>query len=83
MTKLEVIKANKKAYAELTEAIKGMTGLEKVVAETLTTEWITGNKFLGGLSDRKAQKLLEKIQRMGYDIDEAMDEYDRQMKRFQ
>lgn len=83
MTKLEVIKANKKAYAKLTEAIKGMTGLEKVVAETLTTEWITGNKFLGGLSDRKAQKLLEKIQRMGYDIDKAMDEYDRQMKRFQ
>lgn len=82
MTKLEVIRANKKAYAKLVEEIKTMEGLEKLVAETLTTEWITSNKFMGGLSDSKAQKLLEKIERMGYRMEDAMNEFDRQMAKF-
>lgn len=82
MTRLEIMKANKQAYARLTEAIKGMTGLEKAVAETLTTEWITSKKFLGGLSDSRAQKLLEKLERMGYSMEEAMAEFDKQMNRF-
>lgn len=82
MTKLEIIKANKKSYASLQEAMKSMQGLEKVVAETLTTEWLTSNKFLGGLSDSKAQRFLESIERMGYTMDAAMAEFDRQMNMF-
>ena len=82
MAKLEVVKANKKAHAELVEAIKTMEGLEKAVAETLTTEWLTSNKFMGGLSDSKAQKILERLERMGYDMDNAYDEFEKQMKMF-
>lgn len=82
MARSEVIKANKKAYAELVEAMKTMEGLEKEVAGTLTTEWLTSNKFMGGLSDSKAQKILEKLERMGYDMDDAYDEFEKQMKWF-
>lgn len=82
MTRLEIMKENKKRYAELTEAMKTMEGLEKIVAETLTTEWITSNKFLGGLSDGKAQRFFERIEKMGYSMEDSYNEFQKQMDRF-
>lgn len=79
MTRLEIMQANKTAYAELRSRIKYMRGLEKAVAETLVTEWLTSNNFLGGISDRKYNALSAKLERLGYDETEISDEFDRQI----
>ena len=82
MTKLEIMTANKKAYAELEAQIKKMNGIEKVVAENLTLAWIKGNKWMGGLSDSKANKIYEKLMDMGYSFEEIDDEFQKQINKF-
>lgn len=82
MTRLEVIKANKKNYAELVERIKTLEGIEKLVAETFTAEWCKSNNWLGGLSDSKANKIFARIKHMGYSFDELYDEFERQTEWF-
>lgn len=61
-TRGEIIKINKKYYADLQDKIANMEdGLEKDVASELGLKWIKGNNFLGGLSDRVASKSIEKL----------------------
>lgn len=79
MTRLEVIKAHKKAYESLKTRAQGMSGIEKAVAENITLEWISNNKWMGGLNDSKAQKLYEKVSGMGYTFDEIDAEFERQI----
>lgn len=82
MTKLEVMKMNKKYYAEYVEKIKNMNGLEKAVAESMVLEWIKGNKWLGGLSDSSYQKISDLLVQQGYDEFDIMDEFNRQIAGF-
>lgn len=78
MTKLEVIKLNKKQYAELEASIPAMSGLEKAVAQYVTLAWIKGTKWMGGLSDSAADRAYSKVMAMGYTWDEVDTEFCRQ-----
>jgi hypothetical protein len=78
MTKLDIIRENKKAYADLEKKIPAMTGIEKAVAENLTLKWIKGNKWMGGLSDSVHTKADEKLMAMGYELEEIEVEFNRQ-----
>lgn len=80
MTKLEIIKINKANYKKLTAEIPALEGLEKLVAENLVLVWIKGNKWMGGLSDSKAQKIYEKLMGMGYTFDEIDNEFHKQIE---
>lgn len=83
MTRLEIMNENKKAYAEQEKKIGGMApGLEKEVAVRYILPWIKGRKWLGGMSDSAANRIVEKIEALGYDEYEIMDEMDRQLSAF-
>lgn len=82
MTRLEIIKANKNAYSKLIAEINNMSGIQRAVAENITCEWISGNKWMGGLSDSKAQKLYEKVEKMGYSMEEIDAEFNAQVNKF-
>ena len=83
MTKLEIIKNNKRKYAEVEAEIAGMNNsLAKIVKEKMILAWIKGNKWLGGLSDSVANKLIEKIAELGYDELEIIGEFDRQIEEY-
>lgn len=79
MTKLELMNENKKMYAELERKIPSMSGIEKAVAETLTLAWIKGDKWMGGLSDSKANKMYDRLMREGYTFEEIDSEFSRQI----
>lgn len=79
MTRLEIMKLHKAEYEEYSKKIINMTGLTKLVAENLVLEWIKGNKWMGGLSDRKAQTAYEKLFRLGYSFEEIDDEFNKQI----
>lgn len=81
-TKLELMKENKERYAKCEEYIKTASGLQKRVAETLTLAWIKGNEWMGGLSDSKANKYIEKLMSEGYELDEILLEHEVQMNLF-
>lgn len=80
MTKLDIIKKNKAQYSELESKIQTLTGIEKAVASTLTLAWIKGEKWMGGLSDRKFDSIAESLIKDGYDVDAVMDEFQRQIE---
>ena len=83
MTRLEIMQANKVVYAKVKAEIATMKdGIEKAVMQTMILEWVKGNNWLGGLCDSKACRLLEKLTKLGYDEDEAVAEYDRQIERW-
>ena len=80
MTKLEIMKDNKRKYAEVEAEISGMAdGLAKTVKSMMILAWIKGNKWLGGLSDSVANKLIEKIAELGYDESDIINEFDKQI----
>ena len=80
MTKLELMKQNKKRYAELEEKIESLSGIERDVAKHLTLNWIKGAKWEGGLgSGQRGQRCYERLMKMGYSFDEIDAEFDRQM----
>lgn len=61
-TRLDVMKANKKHYADLQDKIANMEdGLEKDIASELGLKWIKGANFMGGLSYSVANKAIEKL----------------------
>lgn len=82
MTKLEIMKEHKAQYSELENKIQTLTGIEKAVASTLTLAWIKGENWMGGISDRKFDKIAERLVKDGFDEYEVMDEFDRQVKWF-
>lgn len=82
MTRLEVIRENKARYARLMDSIDGMNDLEKRVAETMTTEWIKGNNWMGGISDNKSDKICVMLEKEGFSVEEVDAEFERQMKVF-
>ena len=83
MTKIEIIKENKSLYTRVQEEIKSMNGLQKLVAEHMVLTWIKGNNFLGGLSDREADKIYFKVfAPMGYSIEEVYNEFQRQIANY-
>ena len=80
MTKLEVIKENQRKYAEVETEISGMSaGLAKIVKQEMILAWLKGNKWLGGLSDSVANKLIEKISKLGYDEMQVINEFENQI----
>jgi len=82
-TKLDIIKKHREIYNKILEDIKNMSGLEKDVAENITLTWIKGinGDWLGGLgSGSSADKLFEKVVKLGYSPDEISSEFERQMK---
>ena len=80
MTRLEVMKSNQKRYEEFEKTFCGMAdGIEKAVAVNYTLPWIKGNKWMGGMSDSKAQKVVDMLVAAGYDEGEVLDEMDRQV----
>ena len=80
MTKLEIMKDNQRKYAEIESEISEMPdGLAKTVKSMMILAWIKGNKWLGGLSDSVANKLIEKIAEFGYDESDIINEFDRQI----
>lgn len=85
MTKLEIINANKALYEETVGKIVKMEqgSLERVVAENLILVWISNNKWLGGLSDSKYMKIVERVcKTWGYKFseEEIDEEFNRQIK---
>lgn len=80
MTRLEVIKANKEAYSKFSDEIKNMAGIQKAVAENITLAWIKGVNWMGGLGDSKAQRLYEKVEKLGYSLEEIDEEFIKQTK---
>ena len=82
MTKLEVMKINKKMYVEYSKKIENMNGLEKVVAQRLVLSWIKGNKWMGGLSDSQYQRISDELVANGYDEMKIYDEYNKQIENF-
>lgn len=83
MTRIELIKSNKKDYAEYLEKIKSMKGIKKAVAENFILEWLKGNNWIGGLSDSKYQKILDKLIELGYDENEIVKEFEYQLDTFE
>lgn len=80
MTKLEVIKENQRKYTEVEAEISGMSdGLAKIVKQEMILAWLKGNKWLGGLSDSVANKLIEKILKLGYDEMQVINEFENQI----
>mgnify|MGYP006908796824 FL=1 len=80
MTKLEVIKENQRKYAEAVAEISSMSdGLAKIVKQEMVLVWLKGNKWLGGLSDSVANKLIEKISKLGYDEMQVINEFENQI----
>lgn len=77
-----IMRENKERYAKCEAVIPTLTGLEKRIAETLTLAWIKGDKWLGGLSDSKANKYIEKLMSEGYELDDILAEHERQMNLF-
>lgn len=82
MTKFEIIKQNKVNYEKCLKEIRHLEGLEKLVAENLILPWIKGNKWMGGLSDSKANQIYEKLMSMGYSLVEIDDEFNKQIEKF-
>lgn len=82
MTKLEIITTNKANYNKQMAKNETLTGLAKAVGETLTLAWIKGNKWMGGLSDSKANKLYEKLMEEGYELEEIDQEFQNQMDQY-
>lgn len=84
MTKLELIRKNKKQYAELEAKIPAMKGLEKAVAENITLKWIKGNKWMGGLgAGMMGQRCFERVMNLGYDFEEVDAEFERQISQYE
>lgn len=82
MTKLEIITINKANYTKQMEKNETLTGLAKAVGQTLTLEWIKGNKWMGGLSDSKANKIYEKLMAQGYGFEEIDQEFENQVSQY-
>lgn len=85
MTKLEIINANKALYEETIGKIVKMEqgSLERVVAENLILVWISNNKWLGGLSDSKYMKIVERVCKTWsykFSEEEIDEEFNRQIK---
>lgn len=80
MTKLELIKENRKRYEEQIVKSQSMTGLSRRVSETFMLEWIKGRDWIGGLSDRRADKLFRLLEAEGYGEEEIYEEFHRQMR---
>lgn len=80
MTKMELIKANREKYHKAFTAYEALPeGLEKNVTMSLILPWIKGTNWLGGLSDRIANRELEKLILMGYELSDIENEFNRQM----
>lgn len=82
MTRLDIIKEHQRQYAELSLRIASMTGIEKAVAQYMILPWIKGVKWMGGMSDTRAQRAFETLQTLGYTEYEIFSEYDRQMAQY-
>ena len=80
MTKLEVIRINKAAYANVQNAMNSMNTLERLVAERITLVRFKNNKWLGGMSDTQFDKAVMAINHTaGVTVEAIMNEADRQM----
>lgn len=80
MTRLEVMKDNKRHYAELEKRIPYLTGLELSVAVNVTRKWLSAHNWLGGLSDSDATVAYMKVTRAhGCSMKEVDAEFHRQM----
>lgn len=80
MTKFELIKVNKARYERLLNEISKMDdGFEKDVKKHLILAWIKGDNWMGGLSDGKFDKIVEK---MPYDPIDILDEFHRQVMEY-
>lgn len=80
MTTMETMRRNKAGYEECLVMSETLAGLEQLVAKTLTLAWIKGNGWMGGLSDKVADRLYEKyIKPQGYTFEEAYDVFEKQM----
>ena len=65
MTKLEIMKSNKKLYTAVLEETEKMgMSFEWAVKEFIILPWIRGNNWMGGISDSKFQKASDKIKDM-------------------
>lgn len=83
MTRLDIIKEHQRQYAELSLRIASMPeSIERAVAQYLILPWIKGVKWMGGMSDAKAQRAFETLQTLGYTDYEIFSEYDRQMAQY-
>ena len=82
MNKLELMKYHKEQYEKQLLKNEKMNGLSKLVGVHLMLPWIKGDKWMGGLSDSKANKAIERIMAQGYDFDEIDDEFQKQMDEF-
>ena len=79
-TKLETMKDNKERYAKVQEEIKGMKpGLERDVKEKVILPWIKGDKWMGGMPDRKFEQIAKK---MPYEVNEIYNEFQKQMMKY-
>lgn len=79
MTKLEVIKSNKTLYKFVSDAMEDASPFEKAVTQNLILPWIKGRNWEGGLSDSAFQKGYEKCISLGYDSEEIINEFQRQV----
>lgn len=79
MKRLEIVKENRRRHEAVREQLGSMSGLEKAVAENVILEWLSSNNWMGGLSDSRAQKIYEKVARMGYSFEEIDTEFQKQM----
>ena len=83
MTKLELMEMNKRKLHEVWEEINNLEdGLEKDVKMNLITQWIKGNKWMGGISDSTFQKIMNRLVQFGYTEIQIMEEFDRQMEQY-
>lgn len=79
-TKLEVMKENQDRYQKVQKEISGMkSGIERDVKEKLILPWIKGEKWMGGISDRKFSDISKK---MPYSFDDIYDEFQKQMMKY-
>ena len=80
MSRLEIMKQNKKTYARFkAEVIPELNKFERLVAENVTLAWIEGKNWMGGLPDYKADRLFGRLAKKGYTYEELYAEFDRQM----
>lgn len=83
MTKFDLIKFNKAKYAEIELEISKMPeGLAKEVKQEMILAWVKGNNWMGGLNDTKASRLIERISKLGYTVEEIIDEFHRQTEQY-
>lgn len=79
MTRIELEKLNKSRYERQIRKNQELEGLAKRVGETMVLAWIKGDNWMGGLSDRKSEPIIKKLEKEGYTIQEILCEFDRQI----